>query len=126
VGLDAKKTIFKGADGAKVALPIWVDFMKVALPGTPKEEFPAPEGMEWAQVDRYTGLVATSATEGGDLLRLAFKPGTAPKAPSTAETIAAVREAREKARSRPVDARTWGAHVPPPPAVQPAEDTRLQ
>jgi penicillin-binding protein 1A len=82
VGLDAKKTIFKGADGAKVALPIWVDFMKAALPGTPKEEFPVPDGMEWAEVDRYTGLVATSATQPTDMLRLAFKPGTGPKAPS--------------------------------------------
>jgi penicillin-binding protein 1A len=102
--------------------------MKIALPGTPKEEFPAPEGMEWAQVDRYTGLVATSATQGGDLLRLAFKPGTAPKTPSTTQTITAVREAREKARAQPVDARTWGVRVPPPPApvaAQPAEDGRL-
>ncbi len=115
VGLDAKKTIFKGADGAKVALPIWIDFMKVALPNTAKEEFPVPDGMEWAEVDRYTGLVATSATQPTDLVRLAFKPGTAPKAPSTNDVIAAVREAREKARTQPVDRRTWGANVPPPP-----------
>ena len=117
VGLDAKKTIYRGADGAKVALPIWVDFMKVALPSTPKEEFPVPDGMEWADVDRYTGLVATSATQPTDLVRLAFKPGTGPKAPSTGETIAAVREARAKARTQPVERRVWGADVPPPPPL---------
>ena len=119
VGLDAKKTIFPGADGAKVALPIWVDFMKVALPGTPKEEFPVPDGMEWAEVDRYTGLIATSATQGTDLVRLAFKPGTAPKTPSTADTITVVREAREKAHTQAVETRVWGAHVPPPPPPPP-------
>jgi penicillin-binding protein 1A len=119
VGLDAKKTIFKGADGAKVALPIWVDFMKVALPGTPKEEFPVPDGMEWAEVDRYTGLIATSATLGTDLIRLAFKPGTAPKTPSTGESINTVREAREKARAQPMDHRVWGANVPAPPPPPP-------
>ncbi len=115
VGLDAKKTIFRGADGAKVALPIWVDFMKTALPTTPKEEFPVPDGMEWAEIDRTTGLVATSATQDTDLVRLAFKPGTAPKTPSTSATIAAVREARERARTLPVEQRAWGVNVPPPP-----------
>jgi penicillin-binding protein 1A len=115
VGLDAKKTIYRGADGAKVALPIWVDFMKTALPTTPKEEFPVPDGMDWADIDRVTGLVATSASQGTDIVRLAFKPGTAPKAPSTGDTLAAVREARERANSQPVERRVWGANVPAPP-----------
>ena len=49
VGLDARKTLYPGADGCKVALPIWVDFMKAALPSTPREAFPEPDGMEWAK-----------------------------------------------------------------------------
>jgi penicillin-binding protein 1A len=120
VGLDAKKTIFPGADGAKVALPIWVDFMKTALPSTPKEEFPVPDGMEWADVDRLTGLVATSATDPADLIRLAFKPGTAPKVPSTAESIQVVKEARARARTQPVEILSWGAN--PVPLLEPRKD----
>ena len=108
VGLDAKKTIFKGADGAKVALPIWVDFMKAALPSTTKEDFPVPEGMEWADIDRYTGLIATSASQATDLVHLAFKPGTTPKASSTADVIQRIREAREKAPGLPLEHRAWG------------------
>jgi penicillin-binding protein 1A len=107
VGLDEKKTIFKGADGAKVALPIWVDFMKAALPSTPKEDFKAPEGMEWADIDRYTGLLATSATT-DRVLHLAFKPGTVPKSGSDAEAIQKVKEARAKAAGQPVENRVWG------------------
>jgi len=113
VGLDAKKTIYKGADGAKVALPIWIEFMKAALPATPKEDFPMPEGMEWADIDRYTGLTATSATQATDLVHLAFKPGTAPKSPSTGDAIQRIREAREKAPSQPIDKRVWGVTVTP-------------
>ena len=113
VGLDAKKTIFKGADGAKVALPIWVDFMKAALASTPREEFPVPEGMEWADVDRYTGLIATSATQASDVLHLAFKPGTAPRSASTGEAIQAVREARDRAHTQAVEERAWGSQNPP-------------
>jgi penicillin-binding protein 1A len=121
VGLDAKKTIYPGADGAKVALPIWVDFMKTALPGTPKEEFPVPDGMEWAQVDRYTGLIATSATQPTDLIRLAFKPGTAPKAPSAADAIQSVREARERAHTQPMERLVWGANTIAPPVEEPKD-----
>jgi penicillin-binding protein 1A len=112
VGLDAKKTIFKGADGAKVALPIWIDFMKAALPSTPKEDFPVPEGMEWADIDRYTGLVATSATQATDMVHLAFKPGTVPKGASTGEAIQKIKEARDRAHSQPVEKRAWGANLP--------------
>jgi penicillin-binding protein 1A len=115
VGLDAKKTIYRGGDGAKVALPIWVDFMRKALPTTPREEFPVPDGMEWADIDRTTGLVATSATQGTDIVRLAFKPGTVPHATSTGDVIAAVREARDKARSQATERHIWGIDVPPPP-----------
>ena len=108
VGLDEKKTIFRGADGAKVALPIWIDFMRAALPTTgEKEDFKAPDGMEWADIDRYTGLLATSATI-DRVLHLAFKPGTVPKSGSDGEAIQKVREARDKANAQPVENRVWG------------------
>lgn len=113
VGLDEKKTIFRGADGAKVALPIWIDFMKAALPTTPREEFQVPDGMEWADIDRYTGQLATSATT-DRVLRLAFKPGTLPKSGSDAEAIRQVKEARDKANTQPVENRIWGR----PPQVE--------
>ncbi|WP_257304619.1 penicillin-binding protein 1A [Geothrix campi] len=120
VGLDEKKTIFRGADGAKVALPIWIDFMKVALPTTQREEFQAPEGMEWADIDRYTGLLATSATA-DKVLHLAFKPGTVPKSGSDAEAIQKVKEARDEAAVQPVENRIWGR----PPQVEEAKPVDL-
>jgi penicillin-binding protein 1A len=105
-------------------VPIWVDFMRVALSTTPKEDFPVPDGMEWADIDRYTGLIATSATQPEDLLHLAFKPGTQPKAPSTMDVIQRVREAREKAHYQAAEIREWGtasslfdAPASPPPPV---------
>jgi len=117
VGLDAKKTIYRGADGGKVAVPIWVTFMKAALPTTQKEQFQVPEGVEWADIDKATGLIATSATSPEDMLHLAFKPGTLPKAPSTADAIQKVREAKEKAHYQAADDRAWGIMVDSSPAV---------
>ncbi len=42
VGFDEKKTLGKKETGALAALPIWIDFMKVALKGRDKEDFAPP------------------------------------------------------------------------------------
>ena len=90
------------------------------LPATgDKEDFKAPEGMEWADVDRSTGLLATSATT-DKVLRLAFKPGTAPRSGSDSEAIRKIREGREKANAQPMENRPWG-RPPPPEAVKPLD-----
>lgn len=40
VGYDEKKTLGKKETGAMAALPIWIDFMKVAVAGKDQEQFP--------------------------------------------------------------------------------------
>jgi len=125
VGLDERKTIYRGADGAKVALPIWVDFMKAALPDTTKEEFKAPEGAEFADIDRYTGLLASPATSPENLLHLAFKSGTVPTAPSDAESIKKIQDARALAPTQPVENILWGRAPGVPPMPEPAPDAGM-
>ena len=45
VGYDNNKTIFRGATGARAALPIWITFMKDALNRRPISTFPIPNGV---------------------------------------------------------------------------------
>jgi penicillin-binding protein 1A len=45
VGFDTKKSMGKGMAGARVALPIWVDYMWVAAYMYPYSDFPTPEGV---------------------------------------------------------------------------------
>jgi len=45
VGYDIKRSMGRGMAGAKVALPIWLDFMSVAAFMYPNEDFPVPEGV---------------------------------------------------------------------------------
>ena len=45
VGYDEKKTLGKKETGALAALPIWIDFMKVALKGRDQEDFALPPGI---------------------------------------------------------------------------------
>ena len=42
VGFDEKKTLGNKETGAQAALPIWMDFMRVALQGRESEDFAAP------------------------------------------------------------------------------------
>ena len=43
-------------EGAKAALPIWARFMKDAARG-PEKQFPIPEGIEFWEIDKTTGLL---------------------------------------------------------------------
>lgn len=66
----------KGADGSKIAAPIWNQFMRDSLKGTPVETFPAPQAIVTGKpvldgqtttelvvkIDRATGMLATENT----------------------------------------------------------------
>jgi penicillin-binding protein 1A len=43
VGFDSRESLGKKETGAAVALPIWIDFMRAAIAGSPGEQFPADE-----------------------------------------------------------------------------------
>ncbi len=66
VGNDLKtQTIGKGADGAKVALPIWIRILEKMKEGgriDPQEDFEVPANIVLAPVDYDTGLKATADT----------------------------------------------------------------
>ena len=125
VGMDTKKTIFKGADGGKVAVPIWVEFMKTALPTTQREDFRAPDNMEWADIDRMTGLLASGATT-DKVLHLAFPRGTAPKESTDAEAIKKVLEAKAKAHSQAPEIVFWGQGLPKDQTEESVDFTKME
>jgi penicillin-binding protein 1A len=66
VGNDQKtQTIGKGADGAKVALPIWMRILEKMKDGgriDPQEDFEVPANIVLTPVDYDTGLKATADT----------------------------------------------------------------
>jgi len=64
-------------DGARAALPIWVDFMKGALAGEESPPFPVPaEGIVFVEIDKETGLRATPNCP--ERMMEAFIAGTEP------------------------------------------------
>jgi len=76
VGYDDMRSLGKKKTGGRVAAPIWTSFMKVALAGEPVEDFRVPSGIEFAEVDPHSGLLAPP--ENRAKLLQAFVEGTAP------------------------------------------------
>lgn len=62
VGFDTKRSMGRGMAGAKVALPIWIDFMSTAAYMFPNEDFPLPEGT--LVVNCPTPMVFVDGTQG--------------------------------------------------------------
>jgi penicillin-binding protein 1A len=76
VGHDETRFLGYGETGSRAAAPIWVDYMRVALEGRPTRDFAVPELIEFARIDRKTGLLA-----GGGSAPTVFQPflqGTVP------------------------------------------------
>jgi len=57
LGFDTPQSLYEYA--AKAALPMWIDFMKVALHNKPSNTLPQPQGIVTARIDPKTGLLAT-------------------------------------------------------------------
>jgi penicillin-binding protein 1A len=58
VGFDLKRSMGKGMAGARVALPVWIDFMSLAAYMFPKEDFPVPEGVIFVNCPTPMAFVA--------------------------------------------------------------------
>ena len=58
VGFDSPKTLGRYETGGRAALPMWIDFMKVALSDLPEEPLNQPVNMVTVQIDPETGLLA--------------------------------------------------------------------
>ncbi|MFI4954699.1 MAG: penicillin-binding protein 1A [Gammaproteobacteria bacterium] len=62
-----------GEYGSNLALPIWIDFMQVALEGQPENTLPQPSDIITKRIDSRTGQV----TSGPGIVEF-FAPGTVP------------------------------------------------
>jgi penicillin-binding protein 1A len=81
LGFDESKTIIDRGSGARLALPIWTEFMKVAHDTLPERTFPMPEGISTTKICKTTGLVATEYCPRDQVYYEVFISGTEPTGP---------------------------------------------
>ncbi|MBD3671576.1 MAG: penicillin-binding protein 1A [Gammaproteobacteria bacterium] len=60
VGFDKPRPLGDKETGARAALPMWIDYMKVALDGMPETQPAQPEGMVAVRIDSETGKLASA------------------------------------------------------------------
>ena len=76
VGYEKDKSLDVGETGGRAAAPIWADYMTQVVRSYPHTEFPVPDDIVFAYVDRETGKLASPQTV--KRVRVAFKVGTVP------------------------------------------------
>ncbi|HAJ92398.1 MAG TPA: peptidase [Gammaproteobacteria bacterium] len=60
VGFDKLEPLGRGETGGRAALPMWIDYMAVALQGVQEQKQEPPEGLVTVRIDPATGLLAGS------------------------------------------------------------------
>jgi penicillin-binding protein 1A len=58
VGYDDSLPLGPREEGSRTALPIWIEFVRIALRGVPEHQMPMPEGIVSVKIDRETGCPA--------------------------------------------------------------------
>ena len=84
VGHDDNTVLGYGESGGRTALPIWGDFMEVALAPYPRRDFEVPDQIEFQRIDRASGLLADAETR--DSYFQPFLAGSGPKRSFTDQT----------------------------------------
>ncbi len=79
VGYDEKKTLGDGEEGARVALPVWIDFMRAFVDNREAPEgFLAPGNIVFRSIDPTTGELTEPWASGA--IQEAYISGTEPGA----------------------------------------------
>jgi penicillin-binding protein 1A len=76
VGYDDDLPLGPGEEGSRTALPIWVEFARIALAGVPENQMPMPEGIVSVRIDRETGCPARAGQ--GNAVFEVFREGNLP------------------------------------------------
>jgi penicillin-binding protein 1A len=100
IGFDQPRTQGPGETGATAALPVFIDFMKVALKDRPAMPFHVPPGIALVRVRQSDGLLAQPGDRG--VVLEPFRLGTVPAAADMVVDAANQKPAKS-APARPVD-----------------------
>jgi penicillin-binding protein 1A len=77
VGFDEERSMGAGEVGGRTALPIWIEYMKLAHGEDQPQPFAVPPGIVFANIDSQTGKLASSSSR--SVVNQAFVRGTEPR-----------------------------------------------
>ena len=77
VGYDDDLPLGPGEEGSRTALPVWIDFARIAFEGVPDHQMPMPEGIVSVRIDRETGCPARAGQR--NVVFEVFREGNVPE-----------------------------------------------
>ena len=77
VGFDQIQPLGREETGGRAALPMWIEYMRTALDGTPEATLPQPPGLVTVRINPHTGLLAGTLDE--DAIFEIFRSDQVPK-----------------------------------------------
>ena len=123
VGYDDDLPLGPGEEGSRTALPIWIEFMRIALRGVPENQMPQPEGIVTRRIDRQTGCPARAGQLNSTFE--IFREGHVPECQDI-ETLPDIFNDASGIDAPPQPAPTDGERQPDEqPEEQPAEEESL-
>jgi penicillin-binding protein 1A len=78
VGYDEDLPLGPGEEGSRTALPVWIEFMRIALKGARQNALPMPEGIVSVRISKTTGCPATAADPPEDVMFEIFRTDHVP------------------------------------------------
>jgi penicillin-binding protein 1A len=83
IGYDDDLPLGPGEEGSRTALPVWIDFARIAFDGVPEHRMPMPEGIVSVLIDRETGCPARAGQ--GNVVFEVFRENHVPECDSAEE-----------------------------------------
>lgn len=78
VGYDDDLPLGPGEEGSRTALPIWIEFNRIALKGVPMHQLPVPEGIVSVRISKETGCPASALDASHEVMFEVFREGHVP------------------------------------------------
>ena len=100
VGYDDDQPLGPREEGSRTALPVWIDFAKIAYQGVPIRQMPQPEGIVSVRINPVTGCPAR-AGEAGAMFEY-FREGQVPECDDAVDP-GAIFDAEDDDSEEPVD-----------------------
>jgi len=85
VGYDDDLPLAPGEEGSRTALPIWVEFSRIALRGVPEHQMPMPDGIVSVLIDRESGCPARAGQR--NVIFEVFREGHVPECEAAEEML---------------------------------------
>lgn len=73
VGYQDNLSLGPGEEGSRTALPIWIEFMRIALKGVPLHQLPIPKGIVSVLISKVTGCPASAADPSYEVMFEVFR-----------------------------------------------------